>query len=96
MSEAKYQTGLRKRIQKRIPGCEIVKNDAQLRQGILDLTVFVGPKWGMLEVKKSADAPVQPNQEYYVDHFNDMGFASFISPENEEEVLSALEQALAS
>jgi hypothetical protein len=47
----------------------------------------------MLEVKPSADASKRPNQEYYVKKFNDMSFSSFIFPENEEEVLNAMERS---
>jgi hypothetical protein len=50
----------------------------------------------MLEVKVKKDADVQPNQEYYVDLLDSMSFASFIYPENEEEVLSELETAFRS
>lgn len=96
MAENKYQAGLIKRIEKRIPGCEVLKNDANLRQGMLDLTVLADTgKFGLLEVKDSEGAPYQPNQEYYIEKFNQMGFASMICPENEEEVLSALQGALA-
>jgi len=48
----------------------------------------------MLEVKSSADAPQQPNQEYYVGLANDMWFGAFIFPENEAEILDALQYAL--
>jgi hypothetical protein len=61
--------------------------------GVPDITVLYGRFWAMLEVKVSASAPSQPNQEYYVDEMNKMGFAAFIYPENEEEVLYALQQA---
>jgi hypothetical protein len=47
----------------------------------------------MLEVKASADAPEQPNQEYYVNSLDAMSFAAFIYPENEEEVLDDLQSA---
>lgn len=78
------------------PGCEILKNDSGYRQGILDLTIFWGPHWAMLEVKDSARSKARPNQPYYVDQMNKMSFASFIYPENEEEVLAALQEAFSS
>lgn len=95
MAENKFQAGLIKELKDLFPGCEIVKNDPNLRQGILDLTIFYGKRWAMLEVKASAKAKTQPNQPYFVKLFNKMSFAAFIYPENKEEVLAALEKALA-
>jgi hypothetical protein len=95
MNENEYQAGLIKRIQNRLPGCLILKNDPNYVQGILDLTVFYGPKWAMIEVKASEKSKERPNQRYYVKRMSEMGFAAFIYPENEEEVLNALQSALA-
>lgn len=94
MLESEYQARLINRLSIEFPGCVILKNDANYLQGILDLTIFWGPKWGMLEVKASERSKERPNQRYYVEQFNLMGFAAFIYPENEEEVLDALQQAL--
>lgn len=47
----------------------------------------------MLEVKPRENARQQPNQEYYIELFDDMSFGAFIYPENEEEVLYDLQQA---
>lgn len=66
-------------------------NDPAYIQGVPDLTVLSNKKWAMLEVKTSEDAVVQPNQGYYVQKLNKMSFAAFIYPENENEVLDALE-----
>lgn len=96
MRESTYQAGLITRITARFPGCLVLKNDTSYLQGIPDLTVFFGPMWAMLEVKASADAPVQPNQPYYVELCNGMSFSAFIFPENEREVLDALQLAFES
>ncbi len=90
--ENRYQARLIKRILREFVGSVVIKNDPGYQQGILDLTVLFEDMWAMLEVKISADAPVRPNQEYYVDLFNSMSFAAFIYPENEEDVLRALQQ----
>jgi hypothetical protein len=93
VTENQYQTKLIKKLEHTFPGCIVLKNDSGYRQGILDLTVLYGPRWASLEVKASADSNVQPNQEHYVRQFDEMSFAAFIYPENEAEVLSALQQA---
>jgi hypothetical protein len=94
--EAKYQGSLIRKLKRMFPGCLVLKNDPQYMQGILDLTIFWGPCWAMLEVKPYASAAERPNQAYYVRQMDNMSFAAFIFPENEEEVLTALSEAFAS
>lgn len=96
MTENNYQAKLIKKLYKMFPGCEILKNDSGYKQGILDLTILYGARWAMLEVKASADAKEQPNQGYFVKKLSKMSFASFIYPENEKEVLAALQKTLTS
>lgn len=96
MTEATYQAKLIRKLKRLFPGCEVLKNDPQYQQGLLDLTIFWCDMWAMLEVKASARSRRQPNQDYYVNHFNRMSFASYIYPENEEEVLLALQEAFVS
>lgn len=93
MTENQYQAKLIKKIERLFPGCVILKNDSGYRQGMLDLIVLWKSYWASLEVKPSATSPKQPNQEYYVEQLDEMSFAAFIYPENEREVLSALQQA---
>ena len=96
MTENKYQAKLIKKLKEMFPGCFILKNDSSSRQGILDLTILYGEDWASLEVKASADSSTRPNQEFYVRQLNEMSFAAFIYPENEAEVLSALQEAFES
>lgn len=90
MKESKFQSDLKKELQGMFPGCMITKLDSGDIQGIPDLLVLYKDKWAVLENKRSAKASHQPNQDYYVDKMNDMSFASFIYPENKDEVLARL------
>ena len=92
MLESKFQSNLIKKIKDIFPGCVVLKNDSSYLQGIPDLSIFYRDNWAMLEVKKSANAKHQPNQDYYVNKMNDMSFSKFIYPENAEEVLHELKQ----
>ena len=90
MKESKFQSDLKKELQSMFPGCMITKLDSGDIQGIPDLLVLYKDKWAVLENKRSAKASHQPNQDYYVDKMNGMSFASFIYPENKDEVLARL------
>ncbi len=94
MTEAKYQSELIKRLRLLFPDAVILKNDPGYLQGIPDLVIFHEDRYAFLEVKASETAPTRPNQPYYVELLNDMSFAAFIYPSNEEEVLCALRRAL--
>lgn len=92
--ENDYKRGLKKRIEARFPDCLVLKNDEQLLQGIFDMTILYGPWYAVLEVKRNANASFQPNQEWYLDYVTRMGGIAFvIYPENEEEVLDALQRS---
>ena len=92
--ERDFQAKLIKELKVMFKGCIIVKNDPNYIQGIPDLLILYNDRWAALEVKKSATAHHQPNQEYYVDPMDQMSFAAFIYPENKEEILYELQQAL--
>jgi len=94
VTERRYQAELIKRLREMFPGCLILKNDSSYMQGVPDLIILHHDRWGMLEVKASANASFQPNQAYYVSELNSMSFAAFIYPENEEEVLHDLKLVL--
>jgi hypothetical protein len=92
--ESGFQDRVRDELKERLPGCMVFKMDQQ--QGIPDLLVLHKKSWATLECRKSATASKQPNQEYYVGRMNEMSFSRFIYPENKEEVLNELCQALES
>lgn len=91
MLENRFKTKLIAEIKAMLPGCMILHLDPNEIQGIPDLLILYRDKWAVLEGKKSASASHRPNQEYYVDLMNSMSFASFIFPENKDQVLEALE-----
>lgn len=96
MTENQYQAKLIKKLEEMFPGCLVLKNDSSYRQGLPDLEIIWKEHWAFLEVKASESAPSQPNQDHYIKRLNQMSFASYIYPENEEEVLNALQQAFRS
>ena len=94
--ERDFQSKLIKEIKKMFSGCIVLKNDSSYIQGIPDLLILYKNKWATLELKRSASAKRQPNQEYYIGLMNDMSFSRFIYPENKEEVLNELREAFES
>lgn len=93
MKESKYQAEIKKKIKEEFPGSIIMKTPSDEIQGLPDLVILYKDKWAALEVKDSAKAKHRPNQDHYVDVMNKMSFASFIYPENEEEVFDELQRA---
>ena len=93
MTENRYQAKIIKKLERMFPGCIIMKTNEGHRQGLPDLLILWRKFWAALEVKASESARSQPNQGHYIEILDEMSFAAYIYPENEEEVLSALQQA---
>ena len=87
--ESGFQDKLRDELKSKYPDSLIFKMD-QI-QGIPDMLILYKNKYAFLENKKSANAPHQPNQDYYVDKLNNMSFARFVYPENKDNVLEELD-----
>lgn len=94
--ENAFQAELIRKIKDRFEGSIVLKNDSSYKQGIPDLTVLYKNKWAALECKKDKDASHRPNQDYYISKMDDMSFARFISPENQEEILDEMDAAFKS
>ena len=92
--ERDFQADLIRELKTMFPGCMVMKLDSGYIQGIPDLLVLFENRWATLECKKVASAKKQPNQEYYVGRMDEMSFSRFICPENKEEVLHELQQAI--
>lgn len=89
MKENAYQPSVIQKLYILFPGCFVTKV-VPPPQGIPDLLIEYGKAWARLETKKSLKEPYQPNQEYYIKLFNEMGFCMMICPENEEDVFRCL------
>jgi len=93
MRESRFQAQLIRELKVMFDGCVILKNDPNYLQGVPDLIVLYRDKWATLECKASEASTRQPNQVYWCDKLDDMSFSAFISPDNKEEVLSAIQLA---
>lgn len=93
MKENHFQSNLIKEIKSIFQGCVVLKNDANYIQGFPDILILFNDRWAALEVKRSANASLRPNQEYYVDYLDSMSYASIIYPENKEEIIDELREA---
>ncbi len=91
--ESRFKTKLIKELEEIFPGIVVIHLDPNDIQGIGDLLLLYGDRWAILEGKRAKDSPVRPNQEYYVNLFNEMSFSRFIYPENKDAVLHELQQA---
>ena len=90
MLENKFQASLIRELKNEFPECIVMKNDSSYIQGIPDLLILHKDKWASLEVKRSSNASHRPNQDYYVDKMNNMGFSRFVCPENKDNVMTDL------
>lgn len=91
MKENKFQSQLIKELHEILPGCVVLKNDANYIQGFPDLTILYDDYWFVLEVKKSSYEAFQPNQQHYIDILDSMSYARVIYPENKKEVLNEIQ-----
>lgn len=91
-----FKARLIKELEHRFPGCVVLHLDPNsTHQGIPDMLILFENKWAMLETKGGPNSKRQPNQSFYVNFYDVLSFASFIYPENEEEVLNDLQEAFA-
>lgn len=89
-----FKARLIKELEHRFPGCVVLHLDPNsTHQGIPDMLVLYKNKWAMLETKGGPNSKRQPNQAFFVEFYGALSYASFIYPENEEEVLNDLQHA---
>ena len=92
MSERDFRKKFKERLMKIFPDAIITHLDPNDIQGIPDICMFWRDRYFMFETKKFTKASKRPNQQYYIDLFDDWSYARFVQPENMEEVLNELEQ----
>lgn len=94
--ERDFQRDVKAELERRLPGCFIIKGNSAVRQGIPDWLILYKDRWAMLEVKRSATSRFRPNQEYYISLLGEMSFAAVIHQQNFDEVLDAIQSTLGS
>ena len=92
--ESNFEHALVRRILRIYPGAIILKNDANRLQGFPDRLILFGKAWAAFDTKAKETAGHRPNQDYYIDLLNQMSYASFVYPQNEETFLHELQQTL--
>lgn len=93
MLESNFQRKrLIEEIENTYPGAIVLKTDPSYIRSFPDLLILEGDRWASLETKRSSTASHQPNQPYYVKLLNQMSYASFVHPNNIEEVMRGLQQ----
>jgi len=92
--EIVFERRLVDKLLDRYPGAYVLKNNPNYIQGFPDRLFLYRNFWAAFETKIHADASVQPNQAYYVEHLNDLSLAMFVYPENEKEFLREIQFAL--
>ena len=90
--ERDFQRRIVRKLRDRYQDALVMKTDPNQIQGIPDILILAHGRYAFLEFKRSGKASHRPNQDYYCTKINqDGGFASFIDPSNETDVLSDLD-----
>lgn len=88
---------LKPRLEAEFPGCIIIKQDPNTSfQGVPDHLVLFEESWAALESKRARSSARRANQEYHIERLNAQSYASFVHPDNLEEVVHDLQRAFRS
>lgn len=95
--EMNFKARFLRELEERLSDLNLVFIDTRPKHRSYPDTIVLGPAyWAALEFKRTKRASHQPNQDYYVKEFRDLGYANFVYPENAEEVLNDLENLFTS
>jgi hypothetical protein len=90
--ESEFKKQVKQRIRERFPNLDLDFINTKPYNRSMPDTFVIGPwAWAALEFKRSALAAQQANQDYHIERLNRKGYATFVFPENLEEVLDDLE-----
>lgn len=92
--ESDFKPQFHDRLEYLFPGCVLLKQDAELQQGIPDTLMLYKDMWAAFEVKRRQPRSMrdfQPNQPWWLERLNSMSYAACVYPENVEEVIHDLE-----
>ena len=90
MLESRFQSVLIRELRSLLPGCFVLKTDANYLPGFPDLLVLYRDRWAALEVKRSVNSPFRPNQEYYIEQIDNHAFGAVVHPDNRDWVIGEL------
>ena len=90
MLESKFKKQTIERIKDRFPSLDL-DFITPLSRSMPDTFIIAPHVWAALEFKRSEISPHRPNQDYHILRLNRKGYATFVYPENVEEVLDDLE-----
>lgn len=92
MLESEFKNYTKKRIMDRFPNLDLdFINTKPYHRSMPDVFIIGPGVWAALEFKRFEDSDYRPNQEYNILRLNKKGYATFVFPENLEEVLDELE-----
>lgn len=96
MKESKFKKQFQSKLEERTKGIDLDFFNWQGSRSRPDMIILGTNVWATLEFKRSKNASAQPNQDYHIDRLAKKGYARFVYPENEEEVLDDLEELFTS
>lgn len=91
--ESEIEKSFMEELNERLPDGWWIKGNSMMQQGIPDRMFLWQDRWAMLEFKRAENSVLQENQDWFIDKFNHMSFAAFVSAENYYEVLDEIQAA---